>query len=62
MIQAVLNARDIRLKEQRVSKDALTIIERKQQELDERVAREQADIQKQSERTQSLLQRQRALR
>ena len=61
-IQAVKNARDTRLKEQRVSKDATTLIEDREEELRKRVEREQATIREQSERSQNLLQRQRALR
>ena len=58
----IMNARDTRLREQRISWDRETMVEKKQKELDERTAREKQDILDQVKRSQNLLQRQRSLR
>ncbi len=61
-ITAIIEARDSRLQEKRVQDDALTLLEKKERELNERVEIEQAEIQKNAEKSMNILQRQRALR
>ncbi len=61
-IKATLNARDAQLKEERIRGDRATIVERKEQEIEQRIAQESDDIREQVQRSQNLLQRQRSLR
>lgn len=59
---AIQNALDTRLREWRITEDRQTIVERKEQEINERIEREKADLLEQVDRSQKLLQRQRSLR
>ena len=62
LITAILSARDSRLKEGRLSKDAGTIIEKEEARVRADIERQKADIEEKVSKSQNLLQRQRALK